>query len=907
MKEQQQINHYTDDKEKIINYVENSTGLKRSKSKDTIMISEYAIEDDKVTFTTQVKTNISSFLIDFKLEIAIGLFYLFLFVITGIYTKNLISSIYWLDLSILDFKLYSFVFFIAAPILVWLLSTNSVLWNYTYYKVSSLIFIVITLIIRIESLYYLIFYNFFIPVISRLKPNIELTPNMIVGLGYLSTLIPMAIFLIPLVLRVKALFSKSNIDAIKEFKLKHHLNFKKSNPYAYDQSIITNMDTGKKHTIKEHDRYIHTETTGATGTAKTSSCLIPAVLQDLLTKAKNVDAQKKEVKKLISSGKAYLTKEFDDIDFSVSYVKPNPGYEKEFNEKVLKKYRNAGITVIAPDDSLTDNVYKLAKAKGFNVNRVDPKPNPDGTKKEDFIGFNPLYISPSIPEWSRKREIVKRATLFADVMQIVYEMNGKSDPYFTSINRIATTTTSILLCVTFPLVEGRQPTPRDVQEVINNLDRVKPYYKKLKEIDTNNEYQVIKDIIENEFLGLKRQEFEKHCSGLRTQLNNFLLDDLVTDVLCAEKSIDLDRALKDGEITVCNIELGDLGPVNSPAFGLFFSISYLNAVLRRPGDEWSRPPHFCYIDELPIIISPSLEACFTLFRKFRVAMFVALQTMDQFNKNPFLQYLKGIIINSCGHHIVFGRANVDDMNLFSTLGGMVDDIVEMKGITQTTITLDNPTYSESDRYTVQKVNRLDPYKVRDRDFQELTFFTVDQGRPLPPIHGRVFFLRDKDWKPIKRFRVNWMDLFYEQTVITRSVVDSIDESANDISENVVAEEIASSVDSTVLFNLSNSTDTDAVIEESRLDDSTVNSKSSFSINDIDNFINDSNKESIENKENDMKNDSSLKSKSNNDSHNTLEREMDEKQKHKATISESLHSSTDENSNVNSIKSENFFF
>ncbi|MBQ3512183.1 MAG: hypothetical protein IJA32_00080, partial [Lachnospiraceae bacterium] len=34
-----------------------------------------------------------------------------------------------------------------------------------------------------------------------------------------------------------------------------------------------------------------------------------------------------------------------------------------------------------------------------------------------------------------------------------------------------------------------------------------------------------------------------------------------------------------------------------------------------------------------------------------------------------------------------------------------------------------------------------------RDFQEVTYFTTKEGRPLPPYHAKVDFLKPTDWEP----------------------------------------------------------------------------------------------------------------------------------------------------------------
>ena len=47
-----------------------------------------------------------------------------------------------------------------------------------------------------------------------------------------------------------------------------------------------------------------------------------------------------------------------------------------------------------------------------------------------------------------------------------------------------------------------------------------------------------------------------------------------------------------------------------------------------------------------------------------------------------------------------------------------------------------------------------------KDFQEVTFFTTRNGRPLPALQGIVEFLKPEDWENIKRNDV----IFYPVTV-----------------------------------------------------------------------------------------------------------------------------------------------
>ena len=91
---------------------------------------------------------------------------------------------------------------------------------------------------------------------------------------------------------------------------------------------------------------------------------------------------------------------------------------------------------------------------------------------------------------------------------------------------------------------------------------------------------------------------EDQSRGTRNIINEFLLMPYSKEIYCSQTSIDFDRALMNSEVTLCNYDLAS-GDSNAIAFGLFFLLSFNNAVLSRPGTENTRTAHFFYIDELP--------------------------------------------------------------------------------------------------------------------------------------------------------------------------------------------------------------------------------------------------------------------------------------------------------------------
>ena len=87
------------------------------------------------------------------------------------------------------------------------------------------------------------------------------------------------------------------------------------------------------------------------------------------------------------------------------------------------------------------------------------------------------------------------------------------------------------------------------------------------------------------------------------------------------------------------------------------------AVLRRPGTESTRIPHFLYIDEFPDFICDSTEAIFTMYRKYRVGTVISAQNLDQLNVEN--KKFRNTIIANCVHKIVFGNNTPEDNEWWS--------------------------------------------------------------------------------------------------------------------------------------------------------------------------------------------------------------------------------------------------
>lgn len=678
---------------------------------------------------------------------------------------RILRAIYYVDAGCLGMDMWDVAFGAAFPFFLWYVSSLHNEFNFTDGKIRRFKACILNLA-AIAGEFVLILARFLVvPFFLGIPVNREITAGMILFLArfflFLATLGSSLFFSVKLLGIVSQEEVKENILKVR---IRHGHDFRKGRKFLYDMNFIKRLDNGQSVVIKEEDRFLHTDLDGTTGTGKTSSCITTAAADDMDQKRYNEQYLKKQMKKMLQKGEVRITEKFVDEDFSLACFKPTESGKKKF-KKLEQKVKDAGITLMAPNASLADEIYGLAAARGFKVNRVDPTLDENGRHKPGFVGFNPLYISPKLSPLQRTIEIVNKARTFADVMQALYEMNGTKDAYFTSLNSNLTSSISILVMLTYPRMHGgRQPKLTDIQDVVNNFRNAAPYADELQRMInddsmtdrergfTKNTFRFILDLVKTDLCGSGADKISEQARGLRTQISDFLMNPLYKEILCSDKSVDMDNMLANGEITVVNYALV-LGRADATAFGLFFALNFNNAVIRRPVNM--RIPHFYYIDEFPVLLHPSLEQCFTLFRQYKVAMTIAIQTLDQMNRSESTKYLKGVLLGNCAHQIVFGRVSTAEMEYYEKLGGKRKETVEQVTVSETALSLEDTGMSFSVRGTPTDVANIEGSRMRSLAFQEVTVFTVNEGSVVEAFYGKVDFLKRSKRLKRKRYTVDW--------------------------------------------------------------------------------------------------------------------------------------------------------
>ncbi len=705
------------------------------------------------------------------------------------YTSRVIEAIWCMDHTLILSPTIPVLLLIVTEITF----AVSTLWQGWNYDNRKKLFILFAAIIPGLTVFGIITYLG----ILLIKPGIELSGDWIPD----SVNGPVILFLVvglsgtvaaAVMLRIeRSLLSKRTFRKLCAFRLALHLDLRHNRRNLYDACIIRRKDTHKMYVQREEDRYLHTIITGATGTAKTSSALLPMIKKDLLKRCAILKKIREIMWKGVESGRYRVTKHISDSEFTLDAFEPLGRKNVREFEKLKKKYRICGLTVIGPDPSLSDQVYDMCAEFGIPCNRVDPvyAKGSRGQLKEGSVGYNPLYIPPETPEWLVWILVLERAILTADIIQEISMMTGKEERYFTSVNRSVTVAVTICLCLTFKAFKGRQANLMDVRQILDDFDRIEPYFKKLEKLNAktnDNRYGFILDFIREDMLyGEDRKKIRQHATGIKLIFDEVLAHPAIARALCPpdNQTLNMDRMLAEGQVTAINFALS-LGSTNAKWFGLIMLLSFFKAVLRRDGAQGtSELPHFLIVDELAVIATPELNTAVSLFRKYKVAFVGALQSLTQFDENEHTKALKNTLLTGCGTSIVFGRQGVEEMRRYAELSGRDWLLDDPEPVTSST-TLGRSgvsttrTYSDGARYE----DRITPTEMRYMDFQQVAVFSVCNGVAMVPFMGYTQFMDDK--MPAKTRKHDWAKHFVGTIADHPTDIESEDTIGVDIDEDL---------------------------------------------------------------------------------------------------------------------------
>ena len=372
-------------------------------------------------------------------------------------------------------------------------------------------------------------------------------------------------------------------------------------PYTCEVYLCYNSETGKNIVIPEVSRYQSLFVCGGSGSGKTSLIYEPLFARDIERKYFFKEVSKELGYTALKTGIATLVAPYDNNylnqNFNLNMLTPTYGKEAIFKAYVKKMilntmgneitYRNIGLTLMAPDYEVIGHMIDVCKNFGISYNIIDPS-NPNS------IGLNPFtYDDPS-----------KIAITISAVIKAMYNTAHADvdEAYKEDIVMQAIENLAILLKEMYPRMnEGKLPNMEDMLKMFTNFDLIEKMCEILAhDQDLKEKYSVTLAYFKKNFYSDApgKNSIEKYIYSVISQLDNLLRIPGIKSILCnRHNNIDFDKMLSNAEVTFICTRRGNLGAAAHKAFGLFFLISMQNAVLRRPGIENSRIPHFLYIDE----------------------------------------------------------------------------------------------------------------------------------------------------------------------------------------------------------------------------------------------------------------------------------------------------------------------
>lgn len=728
-----------------------------------------------------------------KKELFIGLSLGLLFTNMALLAFRYILCIIKLDRFILSTNPLYIMFSVLLSVGTWMLLTTKDYFNYHKRKWRMTVLVCINIGATLLQVAYTAIWDFCVVNIFKIPTNTLFTPSMVLTAARIVVILCLALgaYIIYKIFRTYL-----PADEVKEkvltFKITHHVDTREYKDNKYDFVATRDLTSGKVIAVKENDLFTHVLMIGASGTGKSSSVFLPQIITNIEQKIRNVDAQQREVLKMVRNGDVKVIAPFPNGRFHKNCFRvTNPAKQKQF-DSIFKRHENCGITVVAPNNSLNEDILTYASGRGITVYNIDPTKDKPTHKYEKLVGMNPVYVPPRFhyikvgdakAEAERNIYIAQAANNFADTLTAINELNGSGDQYFTDVNTTVTSAITTVLMLDAS-IRNIQVTIEDVYNciinfsllvpVVNNIkshfdikyqaeeeekkrkgalkpdrrrtlhglddedgeeNEMPPVHHALADTDRKNPY--LQTIITVESRLQKGSKMDEHAEGLRNLLGKILQDPRVKNVLVNNPEIiDFNTILSDNCITLINTG-GEMGNNTSTCFGQLFILNFNTAVLRRPKD--TRTPHFFYEDETARYLSGTIDTMVTLYRQYRVACMFALQSLDQIEAVKKLAYLKNVLL-SVGTIIAFGRASYQDAKQISDLSGQVRYMMEQNTTSRTSITAENAATSYSTRTTPDTKNYLDPSDIRTRDFQECTIIATDNGRVMPGRLAKVFFV-----------------------------------------------------------------------------------------------------------------------------------------------------------------------
>ena len=385
------------------------------------------------------------------------------------------------------------LYLIAAmilPVLWWAFSTYEDRWNFHNRKEFTLKVVVINFLLVFLMPLWTIIFDLAVIRICKIPAGRNMDTQMILNLCRIVLIGGCGATGAGLYAAFNKITTKQQIkEKIDSFRIQHVIDFRDNKENLYDLVIMKDLKTGKDRIIEEEQRFVQMLVIGSSGTGKTSSTATPAIVCDLNHKMKNALKRHAALQQMVEKGHAEVRLPVAGIEDALieeaksggfkydmsaeRLVQPKEGYEDEF-KAIKKKYPDCGLTVMAPNNSLNDDVVKFAKARSIKVNVIDPDCDYSRLfENVHQLRINPFFVELGLEPMERLIQISGKAQAFSEVIQSVNELKKASDPYFADVNTAVTTNIAIV-CMLYANLQNQQTNIEEIQRCIDEFLDLQP-------------------------------------------------------------------------------------------------------------------------------------------------------------------------------------------------------------------------------------------------------------------------------------------------------------------------------------------------------------------------------------------------------------------------------------------------
>ena len=381
-------------------------------------------------------------------------------------------AIYNVQEIILNIHPLYIILMTIMPIIWWLYSTKKDEWHFYSRKKVTLSMVIVNGTMVIGQTIWTFTFDTLVRRICMIPTGRNLDKYMLFILCRIALIGMTGLFMLAIYGIMRKLYENDDIrENIETVRWQHLFDTRTNKDVAYDLKILRRMANGAVITIKEIDRFVHMFILGNSGTGKTSSTLTPSIICDLDIKLKNKLKRIPLLVKFIEDGKGVVVEKEGKNEIDEYNIVPESGYADEL-EKIRMRYPDCGITTMAPNNSLNDDIIRLAEARNMPINVFDPAYTYKN-KNVKMVGINPFYIPRGLDKEQKQVQIKNKAQTFAEVLLAVSEIHGVGDQYFRNINEQVSTNVSII-CMLYADLNGRQANISMIQSCISDFGKLKP-------------------------------------------------------------------------------------------------------------------------------------------------------------------------------------------------------------------------------------------------------------------------------------------------------------------------------------------------------------------------------------------------------------------------------------------------